>query len=98
MRDTAVRDVAGFAELHELLPEQDEEHAGVRRVPHVRVRAPSDQGVVVLDGDLIGEERAERAEGPKSEECAGKDKDDAHEEPGGHVEKWMERTWACGAQ
>ena len=86
------------AELHELLPEEDEEHAGVGGMPHVRVRAPGDQGVVVLDRDLVREECAERTEGPQPEERAGEHDDDADEEPGGHVEEGMEYGRIRGTQ
>ena len=98
VRDAAVRHVPRGAELHELLPKEDEEHAGVRGMPHVRVRAPGDQGVVILDRDLVREERAEGAEGPQPEQRAGEHDGNADEESGGHVEERVESGRVRGTQ
>lgn len=54
-------DVSAFSEVDEVRAEQEERRARVRRVADVMVRTGGNKVVVVLDDDLVREERAEGA-------------------------------------
>ena len=61
MGNAAVRDVALCTELHQLLPEENEEDAGVRGMSRVSVGSPGNERVIVLDRYFVGEKGTERA-------------------------------------
>lgn len=56
--DAAVGDVAGVAELHQVLADEHQDDSRVRRVADVGVRSGGDEGVAFLDGDFVREELA----------------------------------------